>query len=402
MAAFSYVALDSAGREVRGVLEAETGRMARSKLRDQQLAPVDVVPVSQRRRAALRFARVAIKASALNLLTRQWATLLAAGLTVERSLTALIEQTEDERAREVLAAVRAEVLSGHSLHAALSAHEEVFPPIYRALVNAGEKSGELSVLLVRLADYLEKAQSSRQKILQAMLYPMIVVLVAAAVSAGLVGYVVPQIVGVFKNSKQALPFLTRALMFISDVLREGWPWLIALVTGTLVLVRRALRNDTVRLAWHARLLRVPLLGRFVRTLDSARFASTMAILVESGVPLLTALEAGKEVIGNLVLRRSVERAMELVREGRPLNRALASEQLFPPLLIHLIASGEASGTLPGMLSRAAELQQAELDQRSAFALSLFEPLLILGMGVVVLMIVLAILMPIIQVNLLLH
>lgn len=402
MAAFSYIALDATGREVRGVLEAETGRIARGKLREQQLSPVEVVPVGQRRVQGLRFTRSGISASTLNLITRQWATLLAAGLTVERSLTALIEQAEDERARNVLAGVRAEVLGGHSLHTALAGYPDVFPPIYRALVNAGEKSGELSVLLVRLADYLEKTQSSRQKILQAMLYPMIVVLVAALVSAGLVGYVVPQIVGVFRNSKQALPFLTQALIFVSDVLRNGWPWLLGGAVIAVVLVRRALRVEAVRFRWHARLLRMPLLGRFLRTLDSARFASTMAILVGSGVPLLTALEAGKEVIANVVLRRSVERAMELVREGRPLNRALASEQLFPPLLVHLIASGEASGTLPGMLARAAELQQAEFDQRSAFALSLFEPLLILGMGVMVLMIVLAILMPIIQVNLLLH
>ncbi|MGE5524066.1 MAG: type II secretion system inner membrane protein GspF [Rhodospirillaceae bacterium] len=402
MAAFSYRALDTTGREVRGVLEAETGRLARGKLREQQLAPVEIVPVNQRRDNGLRVGRRGIRASTLNLMTRQWATLLAAGLTVEQSLTALIEQTEDERARDVMAGVRADVLGGHSLHMALAAYGDVFPPIYRALVNAGEKSGELSLLLVRLADYLEKSQSSRQKVLQAMLYPAIVVCVAGLVSAGLVGYVVPQIVGVFRNSNQALPFLTQLLIFVSDVLREGWPWLLALVIAAVALARRALRVEAVRLRWHARLLKLPVAGRFLRTLDSARFASTMAILVGSGVPLLTALEAGKEVISNVVLRRSVGRAMELVREGRPLNRALASERLFPPLLIHLIASGEASGTLPGMLSRAADLQQAEFDQRAAFALSLFEPLLILAMGVMVLTIVLAILMPIIQVNLLLH
>jgi general secretion pathway protein F len=402
MAAFSYRALDPNGREVRGVLEAETTRVARGKLRDQQLAPIEVLPVSQRRPGGLRFAGTGISASSLNLLTRQWATLLAAGLTVERSLTALIEQTEDERARNVLAGVRAEVLSGHSLHVALSRYDQVFPPIYLALVNAGEKSGELSTLLVRLADYLEKTQASRLKILQALLYPLIVVLVAGAVSVGLVGYVVPQIVGVFKNSKQALPFLTQALIFVSDLLRAAGLWIAAGMVVCVVLVRRALRIDAVRFRWHARLLRVPLLGRFLRTLDSARFASTMAILVGSGVPLLAALEAGKAVITNVVLRRSVEGAMDLVREGRPLNRALAAEHLFPPLLIHLIASGEASGTLPTMLSRAAELQQTELDQRAAFALSLFEPLLILIMGLMVLLIVLAILMPIIQINLLLH
>lgn len=402
MAAFSYRALDPTGREVRGVLEAETTRVARGKLRDQQLAPIEVTPVTQRRPGGMRLSGSGISASSLNLLTRQWATLLAAGLTIERSLTALIEQTEDERARNILAGVRAEVLSGHSLHAALSGYESVFPPIYRALVNAGEKSGELSTLLVRLADYLEQTQASRLKILQAMLYPMIVVFVACAVSIGLVGYVVPQIVGVFKHSKQALPFLTQALIFVSDVIREGWMWIAAAIAACVLLVRRTFRIEGVRFRWHARLLRLPVIGHYLRTLDSARFASTMAILVGSGVPLLAALEAGKAVISNLVLRRSVDGAMDLVREGRPLNRALAAESLFPPLLIHLVASGEASGTLPTMLSRAAALQQAELDQRTAFALSLFEPLLILVMGVMVLLIVLAILMPIIQVNLLVH
>jgi len=402
MAAFSYRALDRDGREVRGVLEAETHRLARGQLRDQQLAPIEVNPVSQRRPGGLHLGRTGISATSLNLVTRQWSTLLAAGLTIEKSLTALIEQTEDERARNVLAGVRAEVLSGHSLYVALSRYEDVFPPIYRALVNAGEKSGELSTLLIRLADYLETTQASRQKILQALLYPLIITLVAGAVSTGLVGYVVPQIVGVFKNSKQALPFLTQALIFVSDVIRVAWFWIGAAAVVCVILVRRALRVESVRFSWHARLLRLPLLGRFLRTLDSARFASTMAILVASGVPLLTALEAGKAVIGNLVLRRSVENAMELVREGRPLNRALAAEKLFPPLLVHLVASGEASGKLPEMLSRAAGLQQAELDQRAAFALTLFEPLLILVMGAIVLLIVLAILMPIIQINLLVH
>ena len=402
MAAFSYRALDRDGREVRGVLEAETTRLARSQLRDQHLAPIEVNPVSQRRPGGLRLARTGISASSLNLLTRQWATLLAAGLTIEKALTALIEQTEHERARNVLAGVRAEVLSGHSLHVALGRYDDVFPPIYRAVVDAGEKSGQLPALLTRLADYLETSQISRQKILQALLYPLIITLVAGAVSAGLVGYVVPQIVGVFKNSKQALPFLTQALLFTSEVVRvAGW-WILAAAVAGGALLRRALRVEAVRYRWHARLLGVPFAGRFVRTLDSARFASTMAILVASGVPLLAALEAGKAVMNNLVLRRSVEHAMELVREGRTLNRALAAENLFPPLLIHLVASGEASGTLPEMLSRAAGLQQNELDQRAAFALTLFEPLLILVMGGIVLLIVLAILMPIIQINLLLR
>ena len=402
MAAFSYRALDSDGREVRGVLEAETSRLARGQLRDQQLSPVEIAPVGAQTLGRMHRGRAGIGAGMLSLVTRQWSTLLAAGLTIERSLTALVEQTEDPGVREVLAGVRAEVLAGHSLHAALGRFEKVFPPIYRALVNAGEKSGELHALLARLADYLETTQATRQKILQALLYPLIVVLVAFAVITGLVTYVVPQIVGVFAHSKQSLPLLTQALILVSDVMRASGIWLVLGAAGAVMLVRRALRSEALRLRWHARLLGAPLLGRFLRTVDSARFASTMAILVGSGVPLLAALEAGKGVIGNLVLRRSVERAIGLVREGSPLHRALAAEKLFPPLLIHLVASGEASGTLDRMLARAAQQQQTELDHRTALALGLFEPLLILLMGGLVLLIVLAVLLPIININLLLR
>jgi general secretion pathway protein F len=402
MAAFNYRALDADGREVGGVLEAETSRLARSQLRDRQLSPLEVTPVGAQVLGGMRSGRAGISVGTLSLVTRQWSTLLAAGLTIERSLTALVEQNEDPGVQEVLAGVRAEVLAGHSLHAALSRFERVFPPIYRALVNAGEKSGELHALLARLADYLESSQATRQKILQALLYPLIVVVVAFAVITGLVAYVVPQIVGVFTHSKQSLPLLTQALILVSDVLRASGLWLAAGAAAAVVLVRRALKNEALRLRWHARLLRAPLLGRFLRTVDSARFASTMAILVGSGVPLLAALEAGRGVIGNLVLRRSVERAIGLVREGSPLHRALAAERLFPPLLIHLVASGEASGTLDQMLARAAQQQQNELDHRTALALGLFEPLLILFMGGLVLLIVLAVLLPIININLLLR
>ena len=402
MAAFNYRALNSEGREVKGVIEAETSRIARGLLRDQSLAPVEVSAAGRRSADRPYGGGSKIGTSSLSLLTRQWSTLLAAGLTVERSLTALIEQTEDRGVQEVLGGVRAEVIAGHSLHAALGRYEDVFPPIYRALINAGEKSGELPVLLARLADYLEASQATRQKILQALLYPAIVVVVALAVITGLVTYVVPQIVGVFAQNKQTLPLLTRALILVSDVVRNSGVWLALAAVGAGVLAKRALKNETLRLRWHARLLRLPLLGRFLRTVDSARFASTMAILVGSGVPLLAALETGKGVIGNLVLRRSVERAIGFVREGTPLHRALASERVFPPLLIHLIASGEATGTLDQMLARAAQQQQIELDHRTALALGLFEPLLILLMGGLVLLIVLAVLLPIININVMLR
>jgi len=403
MAAFNYRALDANGSEVGGVLEADTSRMARSLLRDQQLFPLEVTSVGRLSGGSLHLRRHSMSSAVLSLLTRQWAMLLDAGLTIEKSLNALIEQSEESGARQILAGVRAEVLAGHSLHAALGQYDSVFPPIYRAVVDAGEKSGELPTLLIRLADYLESWQTTRQKILQALLYPALVSAVALIVVVGLVTYVVPQIVGVFKQSKQALPLLTRGLIFTSDFLRGSWFWLLLAGVSVPLLTRRALnRNAALQFSWHRRLLRVPLLGRHLRTLDSARLASTLAIMVGSGVPLLTALETGKAVIANRVLRQAVDQAIRQVREGSPLHRALAADKLFPPLLVHLIASGEASGTLGRMLERAAVQQQAELDRRTAVALGLFEPLLILVMGGVVLTIVLAILMPIIEINLLMH
>ena len=403
MAAFNYRALDASGREVSGVLEADTSRMARGQLREQQLFPIEVSPVGRLNVERLRLGRQSMPSAALSLLTRQWSMLLDAGLTIEQSLTALIEQCEHDGARQILAGVRAEVLAGHSLHRALGHYESAFPPIYRAVVDAGEKSGELATLLIRLADYLEAWQTTRQKIFQALLYPALVSVVALLVIVGLVTYVVPQIVGVFKQSKQALPLLTRGLILVSDILRGSWYWLLLLAIGAPLLARRALnRNAELQLRWHRYLLRLPLVGRHLRTLDSARLASTLAIMVSSGVPLLTALETSKAVIANRVLRHALDQAIRLVREGSPLHRALAADKLFPPLLVHLIASGEASGTLGRMLERAATQQQAELDRRTAVALGLFEPLLILVMGGLVLLIVLAVLMPIIEINLLLH
>lgn len=411
MTAFNYQALDAAGRQVDGILEADTSRAARSQLRERQLFPISVTPVASAGRNAgaslpPRLARRAISSGSLSLLTRQWAMLLEAGLTIEQSLTALIEQSEQNEyasARQTLAGVRAEVLAGHSLHAALNQYAESFPPIYRAVVNAGEKSGELARLLLRLADHLEAWQATRQKVLQALLYPVLVSTVALLVIVGLLTYVVPQIVEVFKQGKQALPLLTRALIFISDFLRNHLYWLLPALIATGLGLRRLLqRNAQLQLRWHRRLLGLPLLGRHLRTLDGARLASTLSIMVGSGVPLLTALETARDVLANRVLRAALDQAIRLVREGNPLHRALGAEKLFPPLLIHMIASGETSGTLAHMLDRAAVQQQAELDRRTSVALGLFEPLLILFMGGIVLLIVLAVLLPIIEINMLLQ
>lgn len=403
MAAYSYQALDTEGREVSGILEADSTRQARNQLREQALFPLSVDAVRAQAGHAATLLRRRLPASELCLITRQWAMLLDAGLTIGQALTALIEQSEHTAARQLLAAVRAEVLAGHSLHQALVQYPHSFPAIYRAVVRAGEKSGELAKLLLRLADYLEAWQNTRQKILQALLYPALVTLVALLVIVGLMTYVVPQIVEVFEQSRQSLPTLTLALIAVSDFLRHQGGWLLLLLVLTAFATRQALqRSPAMQFVWHERLLHLPLLGRHLRTLDSARLASTLAIMTTSGVPLLTALETASAVISNRRLRHGLTEASNRVREGSPLHRALSAEKIFPPLLIHMIASGEASGQLGSMLERAAHQQQNELDRRTAMALSLFEPLLILVMGGLVLLIVLAVLLPIIEINMLLQ
>jgi general secretion pathway protein F len=338
----------------------------------------------------------------LSLITRQFATLLAAGLPVEQTLNALIEQADTDFQRQILAGVRGEVLSGHPLARALQKYPRVFPELYVTLVAAGEQSGRLGEVMERLADYTESHQALRQKVGLAFIYPAIVTLVAGAVVLGLLTYVVPQVVSVFQNTHQTLPWLTRALIGLSDFLRaSGWLWLIAFVAVGWA-VRRTLRQPGPRLRFHRWLLRLPLVGTMVRGVNSAQLASTLAILVGSGVPLLEALRAGAGVVDNLPMRSAVEEAARRVREGGSLSRALGAAKLFPPMLVHMIASGEASGRLVPMLERAAAQQGREMENRVLGLTSLLEPVLIVLMGVVVLVIVLAILLPIFEMNQLVH
>ena len=400
MTAFRYRALDSAGKETSGVLEADTGRAARSMLRERGLFPVDVASVSHSAGKAVRRRR--LRDSDLTLLTHQWATLLASGLTVEQALAALIEQADSEGQRQLLAGVRSEILSGYSLRAALDRFPQAFPMIYRASVAAGEKSGELATVMNQLADYLERRSGLRQKTLQALLYPAIVAAVALLVVIGLMTYVVPQVVTVFQQSKQALPWLTRALILLSDLLRN-WGWLMVLgAAGAGLAAHFALRSKAVRRQWHARLLRLPLIGRHLKSLDATRFAATLSILAGSGVALLSALDAGRQVLTMLPLQDAVGEATDKVREGQSLARALGATREFPPLLVHMIANGEATGRLGEMLDRAARLQQQEVENRTATLTSLLEPLLLLAMGGMVLLIVLAVMQPIIEINTLLR
>lgn len=395
MTAFRYRAVDPAGQETTGVLEAETGRAARALLRERGLFPLEVGAVSQRGGGG-RIRR--LREADLALLTRQWATLLSSGLTVAQSLSALIEQAEREPLRQLLAGVRSEVLAGYSLRAALDRFPAAFPTIYRASIAAGEKSGELPTVMLQLADYLENRAGLRAKTLQALLYPAIVACVAILVVIGLMSYVVPQVVGVFQQSKQALPPLTRGLMWVSALLRDwGWLLLIAAGAGGLLLAA-GLREPMLRRRWDGWLLGLPLIGRHLCGLDATRFASTLAILAGSGVPLLAALEAGRQVVVRRPIAEAIEHAAERVREGQSLARALGASQAFPPLLIHMIANGETTGRLPELLNRAARLQQQEIEQRTTTLTSLLEPALLLGMGVLVLVIVLAVMQPIIEIN----
>ena len=392
MEAFRYQALDMAGRSVSGVVQADTARDARAQLRARGLLPSFL-----QERTPRPWAR-GLSAAQLSLLTRQLATLLESGLTMEQALAALIEEAEAPSARELLAGVKAEVMAGASLAVALGSYARSFPGFYRALVQGGEDSGALPTVLAHLADYLDARQALRQKTSLALLYPVLVGVVALAIVTGLLVYVVPQVVQVFQQSRQALPLLTRALIGLSDFLRAAWPYLLLLVTGITVTAHMALRRSGPRRRYHGLLLRLPLLGPLVRGADTSRFASTLAILVAGGVPLLGALASAERVMGNVVMREAVARAIGRVREGVSLARALGETRTFPPLLVHLVASGELSGRLEQMLERAAHLETRALERRLAVFLTLLEPVMILVMGAVVLLIVLAILLPIIEIN----
>ena len=401
MEAFQYQALDADGRAVSGVVQADNARQARGQLRAQGLLPSQIEQVDARERAGKAWAR-GLSGAELSLLTRQMATLLDSGLTMEQALNALIEEAAEPLTREVLTGVKTEVTAGLSLAAAMAAYEKSFPDFYRALVDGGEESGALPTVLQHLAEYLDGRQALRQKTSLALLYPILVTLVAITIVTGLLVYVVPQVVQVFAQSRQHLPWLTRALIALSDFLRATWPYLLALLAAAAYTARALLRRPDMRRRWHGFLLRLPWLGPLVRGVNTARFASTLAILVGGGVPLLSALNSGARVMGNVVMSEATERAIGRVREGASLARALGETRAFPPLLVHLVASGETSGKLERMLERAAQLETRALERRLAVFLTLLEPLMILLMGGVVLLIVLAILLPIMQINQLVH
>ncbi|MEY1590666.1 type II secretion system inner membrane protein GspF [Burkholderia sp. Bmkn7] len=401
MSAFRYEAIDPTGRTLKGVLEADSARAGRSHLRTQGLTPL-VVELAAQRLHGERHQRLSLgrKLSQREqaILTRQLASLLVAGLPLDESLSVLSEQAEREYLRELMASIRAEVVGGHSFANALGQHPRDFPDIYRALVAAGEHTGKLGIVLSRLADYIEQSNALKQKILLAFTYPGIVTLIAFGIVTFLLSYVVPQVANVFTSTKQQLPTLTVVMMALSDFVRHWWWASLAGMVAVVFAIRKVLSQEGPRLKFDHWLLTAPLAGKLVRGYNTVRFASTLGILTAAGVPILRALQAAGETLSNRAMRANVDDAIVRVREGSPLSRALAHTKTFPPVLVHLIRSGEATGDVTTMLDRASEGESRELERRTMFLTSLLEPLLILAMGGVVLVIVLAVMMPIIELN----
>ncbi|MEZ5461099.1 type II secretion system inner membrane protein GspF [Dokdonella sp.] len=398
MPAFAYQALDSSGKTLRGVVQGDTPRAVRSLLRERGLNPMAVEEVAEGSRNGSLFARRALSGSQLATLTRQLSTLVGADLPIDEALAALSEQDDNERQRALTVALRSRVMEGASLAQAMADFPESFPEIFRATVAAGEQSGHLDTVLEKLADYAESRDALRQTLLAALTYPLLLSVVAVAVVAGLLTWVVPQIIGVFQNMQQTLPLATRLLMGMSDFLRN-WAWLlIALLTAGVVGVRLALRQERIRYRWHLLLLRMPLFGRLTRAANTARAARTLALLAGAAVPLLEALTIAAQVVPNLPMRESLRQAAFKVREGSGFARALAESRQFPPVALRLIASGERSGELPRMLGEAAAQQQRDLDRWLGVLSATLGPAVILLVGAMVLFIVLAILMPIFDLN----
>lgn len=401
MGAFEYTALDSSGREKKGVIEGDAPRQVRQQLREQGWVPLEVQEVVRhdaRGRRHFAFLQRGISPTELALITRQLATLVRAALPLEECLRAVAQQTDRARLKSMLLAVRSRVMEGHTLATGLGDFRHVFPELYRTTVEAGEQSGHLERVLERLADYTESRQQMRQKIQLAVFYPALLTIVAILVVGGLMTYVVPQVVQVFENIGQELPALTRGLIAVSAFMRAQGLLILLLLIAAVIGVIYLLRNPGNRRRFHQFLLHIPLAGRLERGLNTGRFARTFSILTASGVPVLESMRISAQVMSNIPMRSAVDEAAARVREGSGIAAALEKSGYFPPMTVHLIASGEASGKLDEMLERAAINQESEIETMIAAVLGLFEPLLILLMGAVVLTIVLAILLPIFDLN----
>ena len=401
MAAFEYIALDKQGKQHKGTLEADSRRQVRQVLRDKSWTPLEVNVVKEQKNTLgvpFELFKRGISAVELATITRQLATLIQAAMPVEEALQGVAAHQEKRRLKNMLIAIRSKVMEGFTLAQSLESFPQAFPQMYRATVSAGEHAGYLDKVLTRLADYTESRMQSAQKVQQALLYPVILMLASLGIVSFLLGYVVPDVVKVFVDTGQELPFITVILISASEGLQAWWPVMLVFILTVVVGVKYSLKRPAFRLVWDSCLLKVPVLGRFSKTLNSARFASTLSMLTRSGVSLVEALAIAGQVVSNDAIKLAVKSVSQRVSEGTSLNRSLRETSHFPPLMLHMIACGEATGELDGMLDKAAKNQQQELEGRMAMFLGLFEPLMLVVMGGVVMVIVLAILLPILNMN----
>ncbi|MEZ8081262.1 type II secretion system inner membrane protein GspF [Enterovibrio norvegicus] len=402
MAAFEYKALNPKGRTIKGVIEADTARLARQMLREKGLVPVDIAQTrekeqQQQRSQSVGFQR-GISTSELALITRQLATLVQASMPLEECIKAVAEQTEKQRLRNMLTGVRARVVEGYTLSDSLGDYPHVFDQLFRAMVAAGEKSGHLGPVLERLADFVENRQQVKNKLIQAMVYPIVLTVAAIAIVAFLLATVVPDIVGQFLRTGAELPGITQVLLSASDFVTNWGVLVLVVFVGLLVLTKMLLKNETRKLNWDHHVLGMPVIGRVARGLNTSRFARTLSICTSSAIPLLDGMKVAADVMTNTWVKTKVLEASDRVREGASLRVSLEKSKLFPPMMLHMIASGERSGELEQMLTRAADNQDRDFESQVNIALGIFGPLLIVCMAGIVLFIVVATLMPIIQLN----
>jgi general secretion pathway protein F len=400
MTAYRYRALNPDGKLVKGVQEGDSERQIRASLRSQQLRPVEVAEANKQTTgpALGRIFQARISSAELALLTRQLATLVLSNLPLDECLQAVAEQSRKQRLKALMLQVRSRVSEGHSLAYAMGEFPQVFSEMFRAMVKAGEAAGFLGLVLEQLADYSEQRQYTQQKLKMAMIYPFILLGVAVAVIVALMVFVVPELVGIFAHTNAELPRLTRYLIASSEFVRNYGVWVLVGIVILVFLARQLLRNEGRRQHWHRLLLTIPGISGILTTVDTARFASTLSILMASGVPLLESLRIAGEVLSNRVLRESSSEVAEWVQEGSSLHRALEQSGRFPPMMVHMVASGERSGELEKMLERSATNQERELEMALGTMMGIFEPLMVVFMGVMVLGIVLAILLPIFELN----
>ena len=398
MPAYQYSAFDALGKKHKGIIEGDSARQIRQQLREQQLTPIEVEPVvDQKTTGKSKFFQKKMSAYDLALMTRQLSVLIAASIPLEEALRAVAKQSEKRHVQSLLLSVRSKVLEGYSLAKALQ-HSSSFPELYIATIAAGERSGHLDLILDQLADYTENRFAMQKKIQGAMVYPIILMLMSFGIIMGLMTYVVPDIVKVFSNTQQALPWITQLLMTSSELIRTLWPYMIALTAFGLFLIVKFLRTQAGHYTFDRFVLKLPLFGKLSRGINAARFASTLSILTQSGVPLVDALKIGAAVSNNWVIRDAVNAAAEKVTEGANLASQLERSGYFPPMMVQMIRSGENSGELDRMLTRASDMQDKEVSTLITTLLALLEPLMLVFMAGIVLVIVIAVMLPIVNMN----